>query len=315
MAMIRFYKYHGAGNDFLLADNRAGDVCLVPEQVASLCDRRYGIGADGLMLIEACEGADFRMVYYNSDGSGGMMCGNGGRCIVAFASDLGIVPSSARQDTGAEAASGGCNAVYSFVAADGMHLAEIVKTEGAKRTVRLKMTDVHGIIRYGNPSAPSPVTADSDDRLNGYFLDTGTRHFVKFVNNLKDYDVRWDGVAIRNSPEFAPVGTNVNFVEPVRGILNVRTYEKGVEDETCACGTGITAAAIATFHHLSTASDVPYHFTDAVGHYRDGRVHVDVRALKDMLAVDFRPVEDGAEEVWLTGPAVYVAEIIPSTEL
>ena len=312
MAMIRFYKYHGAGNDFLLADNRAGDVCLVPEQVASLCDRRYGIGADGLMLIEACEGADFRMVYYNSDGSGGMMCGNGGRCIVAFASDLGIVPSSARQDTGAEAASGGCNAVYSFVAADGMHLAEIVKTEGAKRTVRLKMTDVHGIIRYGNPSAPSPVTADSDDRLNGYFLDTGTRHFVKFVNNLKDYDVRWDGVAIRNSPEFAPVGTNVNFVSAPEGedlsesgrSIRVRTYEKGVEDETFACGTGIVASSIASYCHSY-----------------DGRkccssVRYDVRAKKDMLAVDFIPTLSGNEEncrftdVWLTGPAVYVAKII-----
>ena len=310
--MIRLYKYQGAGNDFLLADNRQADIVLAPEQVVSLCDRRYGIGADGLMLLEACADADFRMVYYNSDGSGGMMCGNGGRCIAAFAADLGIVPSAAAASSdGGDRAAG--NAIYTFVAADGPHQAEIVKSDGLVRKVRLRMKDVHGITCYGNPSAQSYVTADSPDRLNGYFLDTGTRHFVKFVRNLKDYDVRWDGMAIRNSQEFAPVGTNVNFVEPVRGILNVRTYEKGVEDETFACGTGITAAAIATFHYLSAARDVPHHFRDAVGRYRDGRVHVDVMALRDMLAVDFRPVEDGAADVWLTGPAAYVAEVLPAS--
>ena len=144
-------------------------------------------------------------------------------------------------------------------------------------------------------------------------MNTGTDHLVIFKDNIEGLDVYDEGRKWRYAPQFAPKGTNVNFVEPVRGILNVRTYEKGVEDETFACGTGITAAAIATFHYLSAARDVPHHFRDAVGRYRDGRVHVDVMALRDMLAVDFRPVEDGAADVWLTGPAAYVAEVLPAS--
>lgn len=332
--MIRLYKYQGAGNDFLLMDNRAAGISVTAGQIASLCDRRYGVGADGLMLLENSESADFRMVYYNSDGSGGMMCGNGGRCIAAFAADLGISPSlsrSARPDdrsvqpesqedcTHGQAESSvsgftdGGRTVYCFEAPDGLHQAEIVRADGLVKTVRLKMIDVHGITPYGNPAAAAPVTADFNDPLHGYFLDTGTRHFVKFVSNLRDYDVLWDGRTIRNRQEFAPEGTNVNFVEPLQGILNVRTFEKGVEDETYACGTGIVASAIAAFHHMSSSPDVPYHFRDAVGRYSDGRVHVDVQALKDRLSVDFRPVEDGAEEVWLTGPAARVAEIVPAS--
>ena len=288
------YKYQGAGNDFLLADNRDGSSSVSPDRVAELCDRRYGIGADGLMLLESSGNADFRMVYYNSDGSGGMMCGNGGRCITA--ADLGIVPSGK---------------TYVFEAADGLHNAEIIRTDGLSRTVRLKMKDVHGVAAYGDPSLQS-TAAGRCAGLNGYFLDTGTRHFVKFVHNLGDYDVAGDGRAIRYSSEFAPAGTNANFVEPVQGILNVRTYEKGVEDETFACGTGITAAAIATFHCLSSCPEASRHFRDAIGRYMDGRVHIDVRALKDSLSVDFRPTADGAEDVWLTGPAAYIAEIIPA---
>ncbi len=288
------YKYQGAGNDFLLADNRDGSSSVSPDRVAELCDRRYGIGADGLMLLESSGNADFRMVYYNSDGSGGMMCGNGGRCITAFAADLGIVPSGK---------------TYVFEAADGLHNAEIIRTDGLSRTVRLKMKDVHGVAAYGDPSLQS-TAAGRCAGLNGYFLDTGTRHFVKFVHNLGDYDVAGDGRAIRYSSEFATAGTNANFVEPVQGILNVRTYEKGVEDETFACGTGITAAAIATFHCLSSCPEASRHFRDAIGRYMDGRVHIDVRALKDSLSVDFRPSADGAEDVWLTGPAAYIAEII-----
>lgn len=323
--MIRLYKYQGAGNDFLLIDNRTAGISVTAGQISTLCDRRYGVGADGLMLLEDSGKADFRMVYYNSDGSGGMMCGNGGRCIVAFAADLGIVPSvSGGSRSGglaglhADGRPAGTHAdrdggpVYEFEAADGIHQAEIVRTAGRGRTVRLRMSDVHGIIPYGNPSAEAPVTADFNDPLHGYFLDTGTRHFVKFVSNLKDYDVLWDGRTIRNRQEFAPAGTNVNFVEPLQGILNVRTFEKGVEDETYACGTGIVASAIATFHHLASSPDVPYHFRDAVGRYRDGGVHVDVQALRDRLSVDFLPDGDGASEVWLTGPVAYVAEIVPA---
>lgn len=290
------YKYQGAGNDFLLADNREGGFSFTPAAIAALCDRRYGVGADGLMLLESAPDVDFRMVYYNSDGSGGMMCGNGGRCIVAFASDLGIAPADGK--------------MYLFEAADGLHHAEIISSVELRKTVRLQMKDVHGISPYGMPPAASaPAFADSKDPLHGYFLDTGTRHFVKFVSNLADYDVFSEGRTIRNRPEFAPAGTNVNFVEPLQGILNVRTYEKGVEDETYACGTGITAAAIATVFHVLTAGEVMHHYRDVIGRYGDGRVHVDVKALRDSLSVDFLPVEDGAEQVWLTGPAAYVAEI------
>lgn len=291
---MKLYKYQGAGNDFLLIDNRDGKAAVSTERIASLCDRRYGIGADGIMLLECSDEADFRMIYYNSDGSGGMMCGNGGRCIVAFASRLGIVP-------------GRSDGMYVFEAPDGLHEAEITRN-----AVRLKMRDVHGIKTYGDPSKVAPVTADVNGQIDGYFLDTGTRHFVKFVSNLKDYDVKWDGMTVRNRSEFAPEGTNVNFVEPVSGILNVRTYEKGVEDETYACGTGIVASAVATFHHLSVNPDAPYHFRDAIGRYSDGRVHIDVQALHDRLSVDFNPAEDGADNIWLTGPAVYVAEVIPA---
>ena len=137
---MKMYKYQGAGNDFLLADNRDGSSSVSPDRVAELCDRRYGIGADGLMLLESSGNADFRMVYYNSDGSGGMMCGNGGRCITAFAADLGIVPSGK---------------TYVFEAADGLHNAEIIRTDGLSRTVRLKMKDVHGVAAYGDPSLQS----------------------------------------------------------------------------------------------------------------------------------------------------------------
>lgn len=299
------YKYQGAGNDFLLIDNREGRTSLSACQIARLCDRRYGVGADGLMLLETAPDVDFRMVYYNSDGSGGMMCGNGGRCIAAFAADLGIGPSG-------KSPSG--KASYLFTAADGLHQAEIIASSGLTRTVRLKMKDVHDIVSFGDPSVQPTAAVGRDGSLDGYFLDTGTRHFVKFVHNLADYDVTGDGRTIRYSQEFAPVGTNVNFVEPVQGILNVRTYEKGVEDETFACGTGITAAAVALFHHISSGPEIPRHFRDAVGRYADGRVHVDVKALKDNLSVDFRPVPGGAEDLWLTGPAAYIAEMRPGAQ-
>ena len=264
---MKLYKYHGAGNDFLIADNREGCISLSEADVAALCHRHYGIGADGLMLLEMAEKPySFRMVYYNSDGSGGMMCGNGGRCIAAFAHRLGI-------------------SVSDFVAADGPHSAEILSADGNVAVVRLKMGDVHGISVYGLPD------------LKGNFLDTGTRHFVCPVTDIDNADVDAEGRRLRHHPAFAPVGANVNFIEPSGEILRVRTFEKGVEAETCACGTGIVASAIAWWHSLGTR--------------RFGEpVHVDVRALHDTLAVDFTPVADGAMDVWLTGPATFVAEIV-----
>ena len=274
---MRFYKYQGAGNDFLIADNRDGSLQLSAGQVARLCDRRYGVGADGLMLLESSDRYDFRMVYYNSDGSGGMMCGNGGRCIVAFAYDCGIRH-------------------FDFEAADGWHTAEIVSVESNSKIVRLKMKDVEGIAHH---DALEGVSVDSE----GSFLDTGTRHYVRFVDGLDSYDVVSEGRDIRyNAKELQPVGANVNFVEPSDGYLKVRTYEKGVEDETYACGTGIVASCIAAFAKGKTPSWA-----------EGGRVRYDVMAKKDPLSVDFRPAAEEifpVREVYLTGPAVFVAEII-----
>ena len=268
------YKYQGAGNDFLIADNRDGAIALTAQQVAKLCDRRYGIGADGLMLLESSEEYDFRMVYYNSDGSGGMMCGNGGRCIVAFAADRGLKH-------------------FDFDAADGFHTAQILEDRSGVKIVRLKMKDVHGYEQYESLTG---VNVQSD----GYFLDTGTRHYVRFVSGLEEYDVVAEGRDIRyNAKDLQPVGANVNFVEPYDGGVKVRTYEKGVEDETFACGTGIVASCLASYvHGLKPAARC-----------QDGRVRYDVRAKRDGLSVDFIP-DQLAKDVWLTGPATYVAQII-----
>ncbi|MBO8466492.1 MAG: diaminopimelate epimerase [Bacteroidetes bacterium] len=264
---MKLYKYQGAGNDFLLADNRTGEISVTTGGITSLCDRHYGIGADGLMLLENSGRYDFRMTYFNSDGSGGMMCGNGGRCIVAFACDMGIRH-------------------FDFEAADGFHTAEILENEGNRKIVRLKMKNV------------STVKQENED---SWFIDTGTRHHVRFVKNLESYDVLKNGREIRYREEYGPVGVNANFAEtdPETGILHVRTYEKGVENETFACGTGITASAIAAYLMNPGA------WTEGTGN-----VHVPVKALRDTLAVDFRPQERGFADVWLTGPAVKVAEII-----
>ncbi len=281
---MKFYKYQGAGNDFIIADNRdaaisekdgvlySGDWSMA---ISDLCDRRYGIGADGLMLLDACEDADFRMTYFNSDGSGGMMCGNGGRCIVAFAADRGIRH-------------------YDFIAADGFHTAEIVSEEGRTKVVRLRMKDVTGLDRY-------ETLAGVECESKGCFLDTGTRHYVRFVQDVDACDVVSEGRDIRyNALELQPVGANVNFVQQTGAGIRVRTYEKGVEDETFACGTGIVASCIASFCEGVSPSSI----------YNDGRVRFDVKAKKDSLAVDFIPVGNGvAKDVWLTGPAVWVAEI------
>ena len=222
MMKMKFYKYQGAGNDFLIADNRDGSLQLSSESIASLCDRRYGVGADGLMLLEDSPEYDFRMVYYNSDGSGGMMCGNGGRCMVAFAADRGVTH-------------------FDFEAADGFHTAEIISQGGHQKTVRLKMKDVQDHEHYDSLTG---VAAASD----GYFLDTGTRHYVRFISELEAYDIVREGRDLRyNAAELQPIGANVNYVEPFDGGVKVRTYEKGVEDETFACGTGIVASSVASY--------------------------------------------------------------------
>jgi diaminopimelate epimerase len=287
--MQKFYKYQGAGNDFLIADNRDAAISekdgvlscrdsqgnFMEIRISDICDRRYGVGADGLMLLESSEHYDFHMVYFNSDGSGGMMCGNGGRCIVAFAADMGIDH-------------------FDFDAADGFHSAEILRSEGKEKTVRLKMKDVREYKRYDSLTGP-------DVPSDGYFLDTGTRHFVRFVNDIDAYDIVTEGRNIRfNAVELLPVGANVNYVEPYENGIKVRTYEKGVEDETFACGTGITASAIAAYLSAVAPSEV----------MQDGRVRYEVCAKRDPLAVDFIPAEDFFSDVWLTGLATCVAEIL-----
>lgn len=214
---MHFYKFDGAGNDFILIDIRQHDPQLTEEAVARLCHRRFGIGADGLMtLASAPEGYDFVMRYYNSDGREASMCGNGGRCIVAFAHLLGLGDKQFR-----------------FIGPDGEHTATLLLWDQEQRL---------GLVSLGmRPVA----TADIRKVLDGWFLDTGSPHYVQRVDDLEHYDVAGEGRRIRNRTDLWPEGTNVNFIQDLPdGRLFVRTYERGVEDETWACGTGVTACAI-----------------------------------------------------------------------
>lgn len=210
---LEFFKFHGAGNDFILADNRNGTFSMDQQGIAALCDRHTGIGADGLMLLEEDRGADFRMLYFNSDGLPGTMCGNGGRCLVAFAHLLGIIKESTR-----------------FIASDGIHQARILQAGPPQWDVALEMSDAN----------PPEETAE------GYQVDTGSPHLVIFVPDVEGIDVAGRGRQIRFSSAYAPQGTNVNFVQKLDDhTLRIRTYERGVENETLACGTGAVAAALA----------------------------------------------------------------------
>ncbi|MEO9020740.1 MAG: diaminopimelate epimerase [Ginsengibacter sp.] len=211
---IKFYKFQGAGNDFILLDNRNNLYKdITNAQVRKMCDRHFGIGADGLMLLNKKEDYDFEMIYHNSDGNEGSMCGNGGRCMVQFAYMLGLRKNS-----------------YLFMATDGVHEADI----DLEKRIRLKMGDV------------KKVTFS----LDHYVLNTGSPHYVKFVKDLANFDVVSEGRKIRDSKEFAEEGINVNFVETLReDQIFVRTYERGVEGETLSCGTGVTASALIAAHN------------------------------------------------------------------
>lgn len=255
--LLPFHKYQGTGNDFILVDNRSGAWNhLSTEQIRHLCDRRFGIGADGLMLLNHREDFDFEMRYFNSDGREGSMCGNGGRCLVKFAWHLGIRP-----------------AAYHFIAIDGPHEAEI----DADGTVSLRMTDVHRI-----------------DKHNGDFiLNTGSPHYIKMVTDVAHEDVYRKGRDIRYSKPFADEGINVNFVEQLDqpDKIRVRTYERGVENETFSCGTGVTAAALVCYHNAN------------------GFNQVDVITQGGQLSVEFDRVDDNRfENIWLCGPAEKVFE-------
>lgn len=232
--IVPFYKFDGAGNDFVVIDNREGRYRLGEEEVARICHRRFGVGADGLMTLEdvkneagTTEPFAFEMKYYNSDGRLGSMCGNGGRCIAAFAHLLGV--------------GGGAPALH-FKGYDGAHDAEIVMWDGGRRI---------GIVKLGMRVGGDVRKVEREQcGLNGWFLDTGSPHYVQRVSDLEHFDVVGEGRRIRNIVEVFPEGTNVDFIEDLPdGRLFVRTYERGVEDETWACGTGVTACAIVSGNH------------------------------------------------------------------
>ena len=253
---LHFFKYQGTGNDFILADNRKNDIALTSAQIHQLCDRKFGIGADGLMLLQDRPGFDFEMKYYNADGNPGSMCGNGGRCMAKFAYQLGIHRES-----------------YRFLAADGVHEAEI-DTEGI---VSLKMKDVKNIGKFHGDS----------------IVDTGSPHYIKMVTNLTELDVFKKGYEIRHSKEYDDEGINVNFVEQMEepDKIFVRTFERGVEDETLSCGTGVTAAALVCYHN------------------ENGFNEVEVKTLGGILTVEFDRLDDNHyEDIWLCGPAEKVYE-------
>lgn len=254
---LKFYKYQGTGNDFILADNRQHEYsAITTEQIKKLCNRRFGIGADGLMLLNLKDGYDFEMKYYNADGKEGSMCGNGGRCMVKFAYHLGIHKE-----------------VYRFLASDGAHEGKI-DTNGI---VSLKMKDVKNIQKFHTD----------------YILDTGSPHYIKLTNNVMELDVFKKGYEIRHSKEFEEEGINVNFVEQLEqeDKIIVRTFERGVEDETFSCGTGVTAAALICYHN------------------ENGFNEVEVKTLGGNLSVEYDRLDDNRyENIWLCGPAEKVYE-------
>ena len=273
---IKFYKYQGTGNDFVMIDNRDLGFPKSMALIAKLCDRRFGIGGDGLILLENDDSptlkgdhftptlkgddfaptlkgdlqSDFKMVYYNSDGNESTMCGNGGRCIVAFAHFLDIFEDQT-----------------TFNAIDGLHKAEI-----KNGIVKLKMIDV----------------IDIDNDGEDFVMNTGSPHFVKYVEMLKNYNVYKNGNEIRNSPTYKAEGINVNFVEAVSDKeIFVRTYERGVEDETYSCGTGVTASAL-TFMN------------------KNNQTSVAVQVLGGKLKVYAEKNGAGFKDIWLEGPATQV---------
>jgi diaminopimelate epimerase len=256
---LEFYKYQGTGNDFVILDNRQNQVpVLTTKFIKHICDRRFGVGADGLMFLSNKAGFDFEMVYFNADGNESSMCGNGGRCLVKFAHHIGIHKSR-----------------YHFIAIDGEHAAEIDSDGG----VRLKMKNVTEVEHH-----------------NAHFiLNTGSPHFVKFAVNVPNIDVVETGREIRYSPAFEKEGINVNFVELLADdSIYVRTYERGVEDETLSCGTGVTASALIAAHN------------------ENGFNRVEVKTPGGHLSVEFEKVDDQTfRNIWLCGPAelVYKGEM------
>lgn len=262
--MLHFTKMNGAGNDFVLLDNRDGALALEPAQIARLCDRHRGVGADGVLLVEQAQsGADFRMRYFNADGGEAEMCGNGARCFARFAQRL------SGQDGG-----------IAF-----QTLAGVITAEFLGENVRIQMSTPHSMQLAQSLSIAGEV-------LEVHSLNTGVPHVVVFVENLDTTDLRKLGVGLRFHPRFAPKGTNANFVKKLDAqTIAIRTYERGVEDETLACGTGMVASAL-IFHEVSGAASP---------------VRVRVRG-GETLEIGFEKTGAGFREVTLTGPAEFVFE-------
>jgi len=250
---IPFKKYQATGNDFVIIDNCDGAYSFSVDQIKTICDRKFGVGADGIMLLEKHASLDFNLLYYNADGSASL-CGNGSRAAVKMASAIGMV-----------------NGKTKFNAYDGLHEADLLPNGN----VRLKMNDVKEVKKLAND----------------FFINTGSPHFIQFVNDVKAVPVFEEGKQIRYSENFKPGGTNVNFVELLgNNSIFVRTYERGVENETLSCGTGVTAAALASsFHKYSSP--------------------VAVKTLGGELSVEFNLRHDGSfSDIFLIGPAKMVFE-------
>lgn len=254
---LHFFKYQGAGNDFVVFDNRQNQIDHSrPEWIQALCHRRFGIGADGVMLLEQASGYDFKMVYYNADGQPSSMCGNGGRCMVAFAKKLGIIDSETN-----------------FLAVDGPHYASIT-AEG--NWVSLQMIDVDEVKKDGD----------------AWVLNTGSPHFVQLSPDIDQLDVYQMGKNIRNNNTYREKGINVNFVQALDKGYAVRTYERGVENETLACGTGVTAVALAM----------------AQANQQSGHIITTVKAQGGELQIRFHYDGQRFTEIFLEGPAELVFE-------
>ena len=255
---IKFYKYQATGNDFIIIDAREENLVLEEKDIQFLCNRHFGIGSDGLIILDNSDKADFSMQFFNPDGSGGMMCGNGGRSIVKFASDKGVISDSC-----------------SFIAPDGLHFAEI-----KEEIVKLKMVNPTLLQRFED----------------GFYINTGTSHFVVFENNLNAIDIIKKGRALRYDERFLTYnGCNVNFVEEISlNNIRIRTYERGVEDETLACGTGICAAALT------------YSIEKGL---ENGKHTINISAKGGDLQVEFEKKSDNSlSEVYLIGTANSVFE-------
>ncbi len=250
---LDFLKYQGTGNDFVMIDNRQHQFGNYDaKKIAFLCNRRFGIGGDGLILLEEHNKLDFKMVYFNSDGNQSSMCGNGGRCIVAFAKYLGII-----------------NSKTSFDAIDGTHNAKI-----EKELVHLQMQDVENI----------------EDHKSHTFLNTGSPHHVQLENDLKAINIKTEGAKIRFGQPYGSKGTNVNFVSKItENKFAVRTYERGVEDETLSCGTGVTAVALAM---------------NFIGETENNLINLQTRGGE--LQVAFNRTDNSFTNIWLIGTATQV---------